>query len=182
MLLTLFFLQRIFLSQCLINLDWVILEREVTIRYFSPELYTPSQVSKISRGLITGRLCLLHTGCWWPLVWNGTEHHLQGSGSLRYIQMPEPDPDQFLSGWRSCECHSAQWICLESSHQSLHSRIFFQSYKWWEDPICWWWLWSAYCLYHTYILNLFGQLGWVYLTRMSASFWWTGTIWPPLQG
>ena len=58
MLLTLFFLQRIFLSQCLINLDWVILEREVTIRYFSPELYTPSQVSKISRGLITGRLCL----------------------------------------------------------------------------------------------------------------------------
>ena len=81
----------------------------------------------------------LFAGCWWPLVWNGTEHHLQGSGSLRYIQIHEPDPDQFLSGWRSCECHSAQWICLEPSHQSLHSRIFFQSYKWWEDPICWRW-------------------------------------------
>merc|ERR1712227_1201634 len=43
MLLTLLFLQRIFLSQCLINLDWATLEREVTIRYFSPDLYIPSQ-------------------------------------------------------------------------------------------------------------------------------------------
>ena len=47
MLVTLFLLQGIFVTQGLINLDWATLEREVTIRYFSPDIYTPSQVSNM---------------------------------------------------------------------------------------------------------------------------------------
>ena len=87
MLLTLFFLQRIFLSQCLINLDWVTLEREVTIRYFSPELYTPSQVSEISWGLDgPGRLCLQDVDdLWYGMGRNITCRVQVASDIFRYM-------------------------------------------------------------------------------------------------
>ena len=53
------------------------------------------------------------TGCWWPLVFYGSEHHMQSSGCHKYkILFVWPIP----SGWRACECDIAQRIRLKPSN------------------------------------------------------------------